>query len=250
MINNDTFLYNFFLFFSSMSSYYEKKGGLNMKATRNQTERFNRKYRKNELDLQAIYEPKIKEEVPGEAVLRAKGNFDEAAAVFTHEGIQTFVQMLTNSTERQLEQEIERLLPKLADHLSPLIEAMVREALIHALERMLTGLKEPDKVSEHPYGSETEEEPQPKESKREEPITEKNLTERPARRYRRYPYQEVGAFVVRLLQERGPMRKNEIFRAIEEAGYPTPHEPTFKKLVETRPEVVRVKHGIYGLRKD
>jgi hypothetical protein len=218
-----------------------------MKATRNRIEWFNQKYHKNELDLQAIHEPKIKEEIPGEAALRAKGNLDEAAAVFTHEGIQTFVQMLTNSTERQLEQEIERLLPKLADHLSPLIETMVREALTRALEHMLAGLKEPAKVSEQPHGSNTEEEPQPEELIREEPMVEK--TERPARR-RHYPYQEVGEFVVRLLQERGPMWKNEILRAIEEAGYPPIlHNPTFNRLVKIF-QLVRIRHGVYGLRKD
>jgi hypothetical protein len=45
------------------------------------------------------------------------------------------------------------------------------------------------------------------------------------------------------------MRKNEIFRAIEETGYPPIiYNPTFKKLVETlQPEVVRIKHGVYGL---
>jgi hypothetical protein len=46
----------------------EKQGGLDMKATQNRIEWFYRKYRKNELDLQAIHEPKIKEEIPPSSI--------------------------------------------------------------------------------------------------------------------------------------------------------------------------------------
>ncbi|MEW9673759.1 hypothetical protein [Ammoniphilus sp. 3BR4] len=84
------------------------------------------KQRKNESDTHVLGEASLqrkREEFPGKENLMKEGRLEEAAAVFTHEGLQVFSKLFTNSVENAI-----------ASRLAVVVEQAVEKKLAEVLE--------------------------------------------------------------------------------------------------------------------
>ncbi|MEW9672089.1 hypothetical protein [Ammoniphilus sp. 3BR4] len=87
---------------------------------------FNAKLRKRESDTHVLGQASLqrnREELPGKESLMKEGRLEEAAAVFTHEGLQVFSKLFTNSIENAID-----------SRLAVVVEQAVEKKLAEVLE--------------------------------------------------------------------------------------------------------------------
>lgn len=121
----------------------------------NQIDKFNKRYGKNEADLKAMFEIELEQtsdRLENEEKLKSAGNIEEAAAVFTTEGLSFLSNMVSKQVEQSLEKGIQEIVLKqmlnvqnqmlnIQNQIASLVEQTVEKKMTDLLLSMLAGMK-------------------------------------------------------------------------------------------------------------
>jgi len=230
---------------------------------------------KNRMDKDALASKALQEaleeprQLPREKELKEEGNIQEAAAVFSHEGMKAFAHIFSNSVgatvEKSLDVKIERLFSSLED--------MVETKLLEVIQGLSQGIKrfngEPEESEldwvPRDVGEFTEEEVPKEEPSEEETVYEHDRPEPVETDFEqeisdgtevrkmglsKHDMEEIIPIVKKILSDNGePMKLTELTQTLRNEHQMEFRNPSMlmNKVISNYPSISKVGFGLYGL---
>lgn len=113
---------------------------------KSQVEKFNRKWSKHMADEEAVQaanaKAKINEDIQGVEELKKKGNIEEAAVVFSREGMGLFANMFGNSIERAVTKVLTEHMDNITKNMQTAMDDLIEIKMTQMLEGMTEGIRQ------------------------------------------------------------------------------------------------------------
>lgn len=213
----------------------------------------NRNWIRNEKDIEAIYEDKLLvennklEKIINEDKLKDVGGIEEAVAVISEKGLQSLLQMFSNSIDNTVDRKIEIAMQKIDEHIQQQVKDAVKNQMAEILYSMINGLnKGYSRVSQSINLEDKKEEfeinPKQKPEQKPEQLiksSKDNLTIKSSDdRYKE---------VYELIKSNGTMRMKELTEKV----YMTSNPSAFmKRVLEKYPDIKKIERGLYGIKEE